>query len=145
MSKANRAKLYQEGIDVVMTTLQAQRLARKGERIYSTRLKDRLELEYKGQYVAIEVESGDYFVSDSATTALQQAEARYPKGKFHLIKIGYPATVSFKLSSRAWRQPRAIRPPQSPTARSVLALLLALVLLGSILPILAELVGLQSL
>jgi hypothetical protein len=79
-----------------MATPQAQRLARKGERIYRTRLKRLLEPQHNGQYVAIEVESGDYFLGESAVAALKEAEARYPKGKFHLIKIGYPAAVSFK-------------------------------------------------
>jgi len=79
-----------------MSTVQIQRLARRGERLYRVKLKKLLEPQYKGQYVAIEVDSREYFVGRTVVEALQKAEDRYPNKQFHLIKIGYPAAISFK-------------------------------------------------
>ncbi len=79
-----------------MAMTRMQRLARHGERLYRAKLKKILEPEHSGEYVAIEVESGDYFLGQSDVEALQRAEAHYPNKKFHLIKIGFPAAVSFK-------------------------------------------------
>ncbi len=74
----------------------ARQIARRGERIYRIRLKKLLEPKHIGEYVAIEVNSGDYFLGETAIEALSKAEERYPEGTFHLVKIGYPAAVSFK-------------------------------------------------
>jgi len=79
-----------------MKVAELQRLARRGERLYRTKLKRLLEPEHGGEYVAIEVESGDYFLGKSDVEAIQNAKAKYPSRKFHLIKIGFPAAVSFK-------------------------------------------------
>lgn len=46
-----------------------ERLVAQGEVIYQQRLKDHLEPTYHGQIVAIEVESGNYFIGKSVAEA----------------------------------------------------------------------------
>lgn len=75
---------------------QSKAIACKGERIYRTRLKKLLEPTKRGWYVAIEVESGDYFLGQTTIEALEKAEAKYPDKQFYVVKVGFPAAVSFK-------------------------------------------------
>ncbi|MEM2803774.1 MAG: hypothetical protein QXJ05_06260 [Nitrososphaerota archaeon] len=73
-----------------------QSLEEVGERLYRTKLRRLLEKAHHGEYVAIEVESGDYFLGKTMGEALAAAEQKYPHKRFYFIRIGYPAAVSFK-------------------------------------------------
>lgn len=60
-------------------------------------IRDRLETDHHGQYVMIEVDSGDYFVGATPEESLQRAEAAHPDKAFCLIRIGYKAAHKMKL------------------------------------------------
>ena len=68
-----------------------ERLVAQGEALYQQRLKSQLDPTYHGQIVAIEVESGDYFVGKSVTEAARKAREKYPEKVFYFVKIGFPA------------------------------------------------------
>jgi len=70
--------------------------ATKGEAIYQKKIKKKLLPNIKGKFAAIDVFSQDYFVGDTLMEAFQKAKQKYPGHKFHFVKIGYPAAVSFK-------------------------------------------------
>jgi hypothetical protein len=78
-------------------SLTPEQVAVKGERIYQEKLKTVLEPSEIGKFVAIEVESGDYFVGESIIDAIQQARAKYPDKLVHTIKVGYEGV--FKMGS----------------------------------------------
>jgi len=73
----------------IIIDVDTRRLSEKGEEIYE-RLKDKLEPEYKGKIMAIEVDSEDYFIADSLPDAGKKAKEKYPDKIFHFVKIGYP-------------------------------------------------------
>lgn len=54
-------------------------------------IKERLERDHHGEFVMIEVDSGDYFVGESQRQAYSKAHSAYPDKAFHCIRIGYPA------------------------------------------------------
>jgi len=66
-------------------------MAAKGESIYAT-LKEKLEKEHRRKFVAIEVESGDYFLGRTLQEADQKAREKYPESVFYVIRIGRRAT-----------------------------------------------------
>lgn len=66
-------------------------LAVKGEDIYATRLKALLEPVHQGKIVAIEIESGDYFLGDTVVEAGQKAKERHPDRVFYFMRVGYSA------------------------------------------------------
>lgn len=74
----------------------ARSLEARGERIYRTKLKTLLEPRHTGEFVAIEVESGDYFVGPTIGTALAKASKKYPDKCFYIMRVGYPVVASFK-------------------------------------------------
>ena len=57
-----------------------------------------LEAQHYGEFVMIEVDSGDYFLGATSQDALQRARTAYPDKAFCLIRIGYKA--SHKLRTR---------------------------------------------
>jgi hypothetical protein len=77
-------------------SMNVKSLESQGEQIYHTQLKRLLEPSRTGEFVAIEVESGDYFVGPTIGTALAKASRKYPDKRFHIMRIGYPVVASFK-------------------------------------------------
>ena len=57
---------------------------------------EELEAKHHGEYVVIEVDSGDYFVGKTAEEAFQQAEKVHPDKAFCLIRVGYKAVHNLK-------------------------------------------------
>ncbi len=70
-------------------------IVEKGQRIYE-KIKDKLEPEHKGEIVAIEVDTGDYFLGQSVIEAIEKGREKYPDSVFHVIRIGYPVVHVFR-------------------------------------------------
>ena len=77
----------------------SRELAEKGKAIYE-KIKDGLEAEHKGEVVAIDIESGDYFLGKTGLEAARRARARYPNRIPYIIRIGRPAYISFRRLER---------------------------------------------
>jgi hypothetical protein len=66
-------------------------IVKKGEAIYSERLKAKLEKKYFGKMVAIDPDTGDYFIGDTTLEAVKKGRKKHPGTVFHSIRVGYPA------------------------------------------------------
>ena len=64
-------------------------LVERGQAFYDEHLKEELEPEHTGRYVAIEPESGRYFLDDTGSGALNAALAEMPDAHFYLARVGY--------------------------------------------------------
>jgi hypothetical protein len=67
-----------------------RQITAKGKVVYQ-QLQEELEKEYPGRFVAIEVESGDYFIGETLTEADTKAREKYPGRVFYVARIGRPA------------------------------------------------------
>ena len=63
---------------------------KKGDEVYQ-RLRRQLESQHKGKVIAIEPESGEYFLGADVLGVLQKAKKRFPQKIFHILRVGYPA------------------------------------------------------
>ena len=79
-------------------------IAEKGEDIYLRKLKESLEREHKGEFVAIDIQTEKYFLGKSPEEALEKAKQEVPDRIFHLIRIGYLGVykVSWSVGSKAY-------------------------------------------
>ena len=66
---------------------------RKAEQIYSDQLRVDLEREHIGDFVAIEPESGDYFLGKTLSQAAQAARSVYPDRLTNAMRIGQNAAI----------------------------------------------------
>jgi hypothetical protein len=69
-------------------------LVEGGQRFYDEHLRDALEPEHTGRYVAIEPTSGRYFLGDTGTQALLDARQALPESPFYLARVGHTAADS---------------------------------------------------
>jgi hypothetical protein len=72
-----------------------EKFGSKGDEIYEN-IKPLLEPEHKGEIVAIEVESGDYFLAETVIKAGQKAKEKYPDKVFYFVRIGHPVVHVFR-------------------------------------------------
>jgi hypothetical protein len=61
------------------------------KRIYAHQLQTQLESQHRDRFVAIEPESGDYFLGDTFDEAVKSARTKYPSRLSHTIRIGHRA------------------------------------------------------
>ena len=72
-----------------------EEVAKAGQELYESRLKELLEPESNGRFVVIDPTAGNYSVGSTVIEALEKTEMANPNADFHVIRVGFPATVSF--------------------------------------------------
>jgi hypothetical protein len=73
---------------------------RRAEEVYATRLRSVLEPEHLGEFVAIEPQSGDYFLGKTLSEAIGAARRSYPDRLAHAMRVGHKAALHFGVHLR---------------------------------------------
>jgi hypothetical protein len=81
-----------------MSRIEAVNVARQAESIYENRLKDELERSHRDEFVAIEPESGDFYLGKTLSEAIGQARQAHPDRLAHALRVGHRAAVHFGVS-----------------------------------------------
>ena len=76
-----------------MVSAGTQSVIARAKQIYAERLQAALEADHQGRFVAIEPESGDYFLADTLDAAVRAARARHPARLSHTVRVGHPAAL----------------------------------------------------
>jgi hypothetical protein len=76
-----------------MASKQSAELARRARRVYDEQLKARLEATNPNDFVAIEPESGEYFLGNTLSQAIQAARAAHPGRLSFALRVGHETTV----------------------------------------------------
>jgi len=63
-------------------------LAEKGEGIYE-RIRGEVEEKYRGMFIAIDADSGDYTIAQTPLEAVDKAREKHPESVFYVKRIGY--------------------------------------------------------
>ena len=79
-----------------------------GESPAIDRLSARVEPGHKGQFLVLDVETGDYEIDADRLVATQRIRTRHPDGEFFMVRIGYPAVIEagWELSRQLGMGPR---------------------------------------
>lgn len=74
--------------------------ARLGREIYERDIRPRVEADHIGEYVAIDVETGAWTISDNESGVVDRLRAQHPGAVDVLVeRVGYPALRSFRAAS----------------------------------------------
>lgn len=76
-----------------MTPAQVRDNADRARRIYDQQLRATLEAQHAGQFVAVEPESGDFFLADTFDAAVAAARDAHPARPPHVMRVGHPAAL----------------------------------------------------
>lgn len=83
-----------------MTEAEVEQFVRRAENVYATRLRAILEPEHLDEFVAIEPESGDYFLGKTLNEATRAARHTYPDRLTHAMRVGHRAALHFGMHVR---------------------------------------------
>jgi hypothetical protein len=78
-----------------MTDAEVAEFVRQAEEIYANRLRSVLEPDHVDDFVAIEPQSGDYFLGKTLSEAAQSARRAYPDRWTHAMRVGHSAALHF--------------------------------------------------
>ena len=83
------------------------KIAEEGQRFYDERHRANLERDRRGEYVAIDVLTGNAYVGKFPEQAIEEFRKQAPNGVFHLIRIGAPGAFKVSFGSRHafWGRP----------------------------------------
>lgn len=68
-------------------------VAEKAKTIYEQRLRAELESSHPDQFVAIEPDSGDFFVGSTYSESVMAARAAHPDRIAFVIRVGHEAAI----------------------------------------------------
>jgi hypothetical protein len=74
-----------------MISEETKNVISRAKALYETSLRSELEAEHMDRFVAIEPESGDFFLGDTFDDAVKSARTKYPSRLSHTIRIGHRA------------------------------------------------------
>lgn len=76
-----------------MVSAESKSVIDRASKIYSERLEKQLEPEHLNRYVAIEPDSGDYFIADSFSAAVAEARKAHPNRLSFVARVGHEAAL----------------------------------------------------
>jgi hypothetical protein len=78
-----------DGQEMNVVSPKTKTVIERAKQIYADRLRSVLEPEHADLFVAIEPESGDYFLGDTLDEAVKLARTKQPSRLTHTIRIGH--------------------------------------------------------
>ena len=78
--------------------LTSEQICERGQGIYDRSIRAAVEPNQKGNFVAIDVETGEYAVNADQIAVVDLLRARQPEALIYLVRVGHPAVV--RLGSR---------------------------------------------
>ncbi len=83
------------------TRQNAQQVAARGREIYEQRLRGLLEVENKGKFLVIDIDTGEYEIDEDDLAASMRAYQKRPNGTRYGMRIGYPSAGTLGSSQTA--------------------------------------------
>ena len=77
-----------------MISNESRSVISRSKSLYAEKLQEELESKFHGQFVAIEPDSGEYFVAATFDDAVSSAKAQHPDKLSHTIRIGHAGAFS---------------------------------------------------
>ena len=70
----------------------AEEIGSRGEEIYRTQIREKVDPKHKGMFLVLDIETGDYEIADEDLEATKRLLAKNPKAMTYGVRIGYPAS-----------------------------------------------------
>ena len=74
-------------------------IVQRGQRWYEQQIRGQVEPQHAGEFLVVDVETGDYEIDPEDVQAFRRAKAKHPDGAFYIVRIGAP--TAYRLGAHA--------------------------------------------
>ena len=89
MREVETTASFEQGEEAARPRRLPEETARLGDEIYERDIRSQVEDSHHGRMVAIDVDSGDYAIDDTALAAVERLRERRPKADAWCLRVGY--------------------------------------------------------
>lgn len=82
----------------------SEEIVRRGQALYDQQIRPQVEASHRGEFLVLDIETGEYEIDSSEVAAMKRARAKHPEAAFYLLRIGYPTAYRVggpRLATRA--------------------------------------------
>ena len=76
----------------------SEQIVELGEELYAQKLRDQLEPQHNGEFLALDVEIGQYELDEDKLAAIDRARSKRRDAPLYILRVGHPTAV--KLGGR---------------------------------------------
>ena len=73
------------------TKYSREEVAARGEAIYDQKIRPEVEIQNKGKYLVLDIETGEFEIDQDDLVATKRIMAKRPNAVLYGLRIGYPA------------------------------------------------------
>ena len=83
-------------------------IAARGEEIYHQQLREKVESKHNGEFLTIDIETGDYEIDADEVVSSTRLLEKHPEAVIYCLRIGFAAAhrIGFKISGLTQFLPR---------------------------------------
>jgi len=82
-------------MSTVQTHYTPAEVGERGQALYDRNLRDQMQKTHFGQYLVINIATGEYEIGVDHLDTAKRARAKYPDASLYGMRVGYKAVVSF--------------------------------------------------
>ncbi len=69
----------------------AEEIAARGRAIYDEKIRAVVEPAHRGEFVILDIETGNFEIDRDEVAAIKRAMDKYPGARFYIVRVGFPA------------------------------------------------------
>ena len=82
----------------------AEEIGARGEEIYQTQIRDKVDPKYKGKFLVLDIETGNYEIDAEDLVATDRLLAKHPNAIIYGVRVGFPAAYGIGFNFKAYTQ-----------------------------------------
>ena len=76
-----------------------EEIGRRGQELYDREIREKVETEHRGQFLVLDITTGEYEIDDSDLVASRRALRKNPDAVLYGVRVGYPAAYRLGVGS----------------------------------------------
>jgi hypothetical protein len=68
----------------------SEEIVQRGQALYDQQIRAQVEASHKGEFLVLDVETGEYEIDISEVAALKRAKAKNPEDALYILRVGLP-------------------------------------------------------
>ena len=69
----------------------SKEIVQRGQALYDQQIRAKVEASHKGEFLILDVDTGEYEIDNNEVAAVKRARAKNPSAALYILRVGYPA------------------------------------------------------